>query len=74
VQLVSKTPGTKIPPFLFKNSSYSINTRPTRFHGTGVGKSGMKNYGTTTGEATKKDDELWDDKKKKMVNPRTYEL
>jgi len=29
---------------------------------------------TTTGEATKKDDELWDDKKKKMVNPRTYEL
>jgi len=51
---------------------HSLHSNQTRFQKTGhQGKSGIKNNMMTGTDATRKDDDLWDDKKKRTVNPRT---
>ncbi len=50
---------------------FSLNSHQTRFQKTTHVKTGARGQMTTTTEAIKKDDDLWDEKKKRTVNPRT---
>ncbi len=71
-QWVLKTPGFSHNLSSKLTFFHSLHSNQTRFQKTGhQAKSGMKNNMMTGTEATRKDDDLWDDKKKRTVNPRT---